>query len=121
MLDPHHWAVSTYGGVASNVQAKDDWLQGDGILLYAGQDSTGRPVPIGSARLDNLRDGFVDVELMYQIARKLQAQGSTEDLQELVSMVAAAMVYNQSDFESNLPAWESFRHGLLSNLTSTSR
>ena len=70
------------------MNAEKDWLQGDGILLYAGQDGAGRPVPVDSSRLDNLRDGLLDVELMYQVARNQKAAGVVGDLQELVSTLA---------------------------------
>ena len=46
-------------------QDKHAWLHGDGRLLYAGQDG-----PIGSIRLDNIRDGIEDYEYLWLLAEK---------------------------------------------------
>jgi hypothetical protein len=49
------WSISTGGDYA--------WLQGDGELLYAGNDG-----PIGCIRLDNIRDGLEDYEYLWKLA-----------------------------------------------------
>lgn len=51
------WSITTGG--------EYDWLHGDGRLLYAGKDG-----PIGSIRLDNIRDGLEDYEYLWLLARK---------------------------------------------------
>ena len=47
------WSVTTGGDY--------NWLNGDGVLLYPGADG-----PIGSIRLENIRDGLEDIELLRQ-------------------------------------------------------
>jgi len=42
-----------------------DWLHGDGVLLYPGEQG-----PIGSIRLANLRDGLEDYEYLWLLAEK---------------------------------------------------
>lgn len=43
-------------------------LNGDGVLLYPGEDG-----PIGSIRLENIRDGLEDVELLYAYKQRFGA------------------------------------------------
>ena len=43
----------------------DDWLHGDGVLLYPGPAG-----PIGSIRLANIRDGLEDYEYLWLLAQK---------------------------------------------------
>jgi len=45
------WSVTSGGNY--------NWLNGDGVLLYPGTDG-----PIGSIRLENIRDGIEDIELL---------------------------------------------------------
>ncbi|MCX8052857.1 MAG: DUF4091 domain-containing protein [Armatimonadetes bacterium] len=47
------WSVSCEGEI--------NWLNGDGVLLYPGVKG-----PISSLRLENIRDGLEDTELLYQ-------------------------------------------------------
>jgi hypothetical protein len=67
------WSVTTGGNY--------NFLNGDGVLLYPGENG-----PIGSIRLENIRDGLEDIELLKQYrdrfgadaARKLIAPVTTD-------------------------------------------
>lgn len=73
-----YWAVNYWEFKNNDTIIKDtdgpriDWslspggnLNGDGILLYPGVNG-----PIGSIRLDNIRDGIEDTELLYSLSAK---------------------------------------------------
>jgi len=52
------WSVCTGG--------RYPWLYGDGVLIYPGVDG-----PIGSIRLENIRDGLEDYEYLWLLSSKL--------------------------------------------------
>ena len=59
------WNISTGG--------RYNWLHGDGRMLYAGQDG-----PIGSIRVEALRDAFEDYEYLYRLAELTDAKSARE-------------------------------------------
>ena len=60
-----------------------DWLYGDGVLLYPGIDG-----PIGSIRLENVRDGLEDYEYLWLLA---QATGNVEAARSLCEPVTQSL------------------------------
>jgi len=64
------------------------WLHGDGILLYAGEDG-----PIGSIRMENVRDGLED----YEYYKKLeQLAGPEAAYREADSIVKSIVKFSRS-------------------------
>ncbi|MFD0712621.1 glycoside hydrolase domain-containing protein [Paenibacillus sp. GCM10027626] len=76
-----NWSITTPG---EDLQ----WLHGDGVLLYAGADG-----PIGSIRMENIRDGLEDYEYYKQL-EKLSGF-------EAASKAAAEIVTSTSEFIRN--------------------
>ena len=54
------WSIST-----SEPDGWIPWLHGDGRMLYAGREG-----PIGSIRLDNIRDGLEDYEYLWLLSER---------------------------------------------------
>jgi hypothetical protein len=77
------WSICTGGD--------HSWLQGDGELLYAGQDG-----PIGCVRLDNIRDGIEDYEYLWKLA---ELEGSVEKAREACTPVTTSMTQFTRDSE----------------------
>ena len=61
-LDPKQWRPDYNPSPRNNL----NWIQGDGRLLYSGVGGE----PLGSIRLENLRDSVEDYEMLSMLARK---------------------------------------------------
>jgi len=72
------WSIST-----SEPDGWIPWLHGDGRMLYAGTDG-----PIGSIRLDNIRDGLEDYEYLWLLS---DATGDAEAGREACIPVASGL------------------------------
>ena len=72
------WSIST-----SEPDGWIPWLHGDGRMLYAGTDG-----PIGSIRLDNIRDGLEDYEYLWMLS---DATGDPEAGREACVPVASGL------------------------------
>ena len=120
LLNRSSWGVSTYGGFNSRVMPGEDWLQGDGVLMYAAEG--GRP--IGSIRLENVRDGLEDVALLYQLQQRREAAAAgrgapVERVAAPVEGVAALtrpLVRNQTSFSRTAAEVEAYRARILEEL-----
>ncbi|MHB1459351.1 MAG: DUF4091 domain-containing protein, partial [Armatimonadota bacterium] len=64
-----NWSISPGGN-----------LNGDGILVYPGVDG-----PIGSIRLENIRDGLEDMELLYATTAKIGKSAVTKLLRRVTT------------------------------------
>ena len=114
LLNRTSWTVSTYGGFGSGVAPEKDWLQGDGVMMYAADGGK----PIGSIRLENVRDGLEDIALLYQLQQARQA-GQESKHSSLVQGVAALtrpLVENQTSFSRRPSRLEQYRQHILETL-----
>ena len=115
LLNRSSWGVSTYGGFSSRVKPEEDWLQGDGVLMYAAEG--GRP--IGSIRLENVRDGLEDVALLYQLQHRrggASARAGRGAPVEGVAALTGPLVRNQTSFSRTAAEVEAYRERILEEL-----
>lgn len=66
------WSVTTGG--------KYPWLNGDGVLLYPGEQG-----PISSMRLENIRDGLEDVDLLEQYRNQSGEEAAQALLRQVIT------------------------------------
>ncbi|MEF2247391.1 DUF4091 domain-containing protein [Paenibacillus sp. IITD108] len=76
-----NWSITTPG-------EEHQWLHGDGVLLYAGTDG-----PIGSIRMENIRDGLEDFEYYKLLEQK---SGFEEAYRAASEIVTSSLEFSRS-------------------------
>ncbi|HPT28995.1 MAG TPA: DUF4091 domain-containing protein [Bryobacteraceae bacterium] len=96
------WANFNGGDTRTSWQ-RTPWPWGDGWLLYPGENGE----PLSSVRLENVRDGFEDAELLL-----LASKGKKEEADRIARMVAPSI----EKFEKSPAAFEKAHVELLTAL-----
>jgi hypothetical protein len=111
LLDRTSWGVSTYGGFNSRIKPEEDWLQGDGVMMYAAEGGQ----PIGSIRLENVRDGLEDIALLYHLQQRRGGADAGRDVKG-VAALTGPLVRNQTSFSRKAGEVDAYRERVLQEL-----
>ena len=84
-----YWSADPYNDLASTVISS---VYGDGVLLYSGAE-VGKYEPVSSFRLENIRLGIQD----YQMLEMLEQANGVQAAKEMVEMVTKDVVTYTND------------------------
>ncbi len=117
-----YWAVDaweSYGSGYDFYDIKTTYEDGEGVLVYPGKPY-GLEVPVASVRLEAIRDGLEEYELLRSLELAYKAINSSYDIDDLLALMSES-IYSNAQVIRDIEAFNASRKTLyeLSELANT--